>query len=160
MNKSKTGKTIFLSTPITNAINAKTGYLNTIIATRINMVACYIQSKGFEVFLAIEREKWGMELMSSEKCTPKDFEGLMSSHHLIVLLTDYISEGTLIEIGWASARNIPISIICDKSIELSPLVKGLHTIGNNRIFSFDWSSNNETWKMIINERLQIGKVNK
>lgn len=135
----ETKKTVFLSTPITNAVNPETGQYDAVMAYQIRRLAEKIRGRGYELFLAIEEEEWGKDIASPEKCTPRDYSHLQKATHLIVYLTSCFSEGTLVEIGWASAWKIPITILCQKGMSISPLVKGLNNIGDNKLFLVDFN---------------------
>lgn len=150
MNSGK--ELIFLSTPITNAINPETGCFDMKMASQINVIAEKIRQKGYDLFLAIEQEEWGKAVASPEVCTPRDYTNLIKSKGLVVYLTECFSEGTAVEIGWASAKGIPVTIICPKGLKMSPLLKGLNLIGNNRIYHVDFEDT-EQIDVILNERL-------
>lgn len=150
MNANK--ELIFLSTPITNAINPETGWFDSKMASQINVIAEKIRQKGYDLFLAIEQEEWGKAIASAEVCTPRDYRNLMKAKGLVVYLTECFSEGTLVEIGWASAKGIPVTIICPKGLNMSPLIKGLNLIGNNRIYHVDFNDPQQV-DVILNERL-------
>jgi hypothetical protein len=143
---------IFLSTPITNAIIPETGCLSIDMTAQIKMIADKIRQKGYRLFLAIEIEQWGKVKATPEEITPRDYNNLLQSNRLVVYLTECFSEGTLVEIGWASANQIPTTIICPKNLKISPLIKGLNCIGDNRIYYVDFG-NTEEIDVIFNERL-------
>ncbi|MBO0439017.1 hypothetical protein [Candidatus Enterococcus ikei] len=144
---------IFLSTPITNSLNKETGLMHTDIATKISRIQECLISQRYEVFLAIDRENWGRTIMSPSECTPLDFYGVSNSSHMVVIISKYISDGVLIEIGWASALNIPITIFCEKESNLSPLVLGLPTIGEHQIFYVDFEDT-EMIEIMLLERVK------
>lgn len=144
---------VFISTPITNAIHPETGCYDTRMAVQINRIAESIRARGYDVFVAIEEEKWGEKLAAPEECTPRDYQRLLIADYLIVYLTTCTSEGTLIEIGWASANQIPITVFCPKEMKISPLLDGLSQIGDHRIFHIDFENMQEI-EGILMERLR------
>lgn len=144
---------VFLSTPITNAIHPETGRYDTRMAVQINRIAESIRAHGYDVFVAIEEENWGEKIAAPEECTPRDYQHLLMADYLIVYLTTCMSEGTLIEIGWASANQIPITVFCPKEMKISPLLDGLNQIGDHRIFHVDFEDMEEI-ETILMERLK------
>lgn len=144
---------VFLSTPITNAIHPETGRYDTRMAVQINRIAESIRAHGYDVFVAIEEENWGEKIATPEECTPRDYQHLLIADYLIVYLTTCASEGTLIEIGWASANQIPITVFCPKEMKISPLLDGLSQIGDHRIFHVDFEDMEEI-ETILMERLK------
>lgn len=143
---------VFLSTPITNAIDRITGCFDKEIELRIRQLAEKIRNKGYDLFLAIEQEEWGKAIAMPDTCTPRDYNNLIESKSLVVYLSECFSAGTYIEIGWASARNIPITILCQKGMKLSPLLLGLEHIGDNKIYYVDFNEL-QVVEAILNERL-------
>lgn len=155
MNKDKIvkrGEQIFLSTPISKAINPKTGFLHSKIAVKINRIFDLLTIEGYKIFLAVAIEKWGRQKVNSVECTKRDYDELIKSKHLVAILSDYISEGVLIELGWASARNIPMTIIADYRINLSHLLLGLPSISDAKIYQVDWKSDELFLSTIFDER--------
>lgn len=150
MEKNK--EMIFLSTLITNAINRETGCFDISMTTQINVIAEKIRQKGYALFLAIEQEKWGKELAKPQTCTSRDFNALKEAKGVVVYLTECFSQGTLVEVGWATARGIPVTVICPKGLVMSPLVEGLHLIGDNRIYYVDFEET-EQIDAVLDERI-------
>ena len=88
----------------------------------------YIKEKYKNVFLALEREKYGQEKMSGEVCTPLDYKEMKDTDILLAIPED--SMGVAIEIGWASAFHKNIILILDKKYKVSPLVENIDTVTN------------------------------
>ncbi len=88
----------------------------------------YIKKRYENVFLALEREKYGQEKMSGEVCTPLDYKEMKDTDILIAIPED--SMGVAVEIGWASALRKNIILILDKKYKASPLVKNIDTVTN------------------------------
>ena len=88
----------------------------------------YIKEKYKNVFLALEREKYGQEKMSGEVCTPLDYKEMKDTDILLAIPED--SMGVAIEIGWASAFHKNIILILDKKYNVSPLVENIDTVTN------------------------------
>jgi hypothetical protein len=152
VTKVQENEQIFLSTPISQAINQSTGLLQSKIAVRINRIYDLLSMSGYTVFLAIDREEWGRQKVTSDGCTKRDYNELLKSKHLVAIISDYMSDGVLIELGWASALNIPITIIADYRMNLSHLVSGLPAVSNAKIFEVDWQSDEIFISSILKER--------
>ena len=88
----------------------------------------YIKEKYKNVFLALEREKYGQEKMSGEVCTPLDYKEMKDTDILLAIPED--SMGVAIEIGLASAFHKNIILILDKKYKVSPLVENIDTVTN------------------------------
>lgn len=152
VTKVQENEQIFLSTPISQAINPSTGLLQSKIAVRINRIYDLLSMSSYTVFLAIDREDWGRQKVTSDGCTKRDYNELLKSKHLVAIISDYMSDGVLIELGWASALNIPITIIADYRMNLSHLVSGLPAVSNTKIFEVDWQSDEMFISSILKER--------
>ncbi|ACQ51156.1 nucleoside 2-deoxyribosyltransferase [Clostridium botulinum] len=155
MSKNKTvkrGEQIFLSTPISKAINPETGLLHSKTAVKINRIFDLLTMEGYNIFLAIDIEKWGRQKVTSVECTKRDYDELVKSKHLVAIVSDYISDGVLIELGWASAHKIPITIIADYRMNLSHLILGLPSISDAKIYQVDWKNDELFLNTIFNER--------
>ena len=143
---------IFLSTPISQAINPNTGLLQSKIAVRINRIYDVLSMSNYNVFLAIDREEWGRQKVTAVGCTKRDYDELIKSKHLVAIISDYMSDGVLIELGWASALNIPITIIADYRMNLSHLVLGLPSVSDTKIYEVDWQNDEIFLSSILKER--------
>ncbi len=49
--------------------------------------------EGYNIFLAIDIEKWGRQKVTSVECTKRDYDELIKSKHLVAIVSDYISDG-------------------------------------------------------------------
>lgn len=143
---------IFICTPITQALDRRTGLLRMRTATRISRVAEALRAENHDIFLAIDREKWGKAIMPPDQCTRLDFDGLQAADHIVAIFGDAPSEGLIMELGWASALKRRITILGDENAQYSPLVQGLATICDARIFSVNWISENSTWRTALQLR--------
>lgn len=122
------------------------------IASRIRMMTESLRQAGHTVNSAIEREEWGKNLMSPTECTPLDFMSVKAADHLIAILDRTVSEGVLVELGWASAWGINMTIIIDEALLLSPLVAGLPTISETHIYPVKWNDPQHVWMIPLQVR--------
>lgn len=142
-------KRIFLSTPISNYLDKNTGIMDSRVGKYINYVYQFLGKDN--LFLAIDAEDWGRILIDEKECTVRDFEEMKKADYMVVLIFDRISEGVLVELGWASSMKIPITIIAEKSVQLSKLVKGLPYITNCIIYKIDWNTELEKLDFILKQ---------
>lgn len=118
-------KKIFIACPITKYLDA-----NTLISPeyedfiKIIYKKCCAFSKN--VFLALEREKYGKALMEGHECTLFDYREMIDSDIVIALPED--SMGVAVELGWASAMRKQIFLILDDRYTYSPLIESLDII--------------------------------
>lgn len=92
----------------------------------IQAVASALRAHGADVFLAHEREAWGHALMHANDCTMLDFLELQSSD-VVVAIINSPSYGVCIELGWASALQLPIILFDEtqRGVSCTPLLQGL-----------------------------------
>ncbi len=88
-----------------------------------------------EVFLALEREKYGKARMEGHICTPLDFKEMKDADLLIAIPED--SMGVAVEIGWASALKKEIVVVLDKKYKTSPLIENINTITKSNNINID-----------------------
>lgn len=120
-------------------------------------------------FCAIEREKWGKELMSGTECTKPNQDGLIASD--IVIAFPDSSYGVHMELGWASILKKRIIVLTNTKIGIkTPLVEDLNTITKaNNIFytSRELLPTEDVWqnillpqiKELLSEEILINKEN-
>ena len=127
-------KKVFIGGPIQHAIGPK-GF-DSCLRSAITFLINTLQHEGFEVFSAHNEERFGdIDMESqSEEITFRDFCWARDCDAYVCLLPaneygkPYRSDGTHIEIGWASAYGKNIVILFDPSVSYSHLINGLHSI--------------------------------
>jgi len=118
---------VFLATPITPLLISPTQFDPVAAESIVSITESLRLGAGFEVFCAIEREKFGKELMDAKTCTPIDLDGMREAD-VVVAFPDS-SYGVHVELGWASALGKPIMLLMHKRVFYrSPLVEGLPTV--------------------------------
>lgn len=135
-------KKIFLGGPIQYAINRE-GHFDLGIENNLKFLIKRIKDRGHMVFSAHEAEEFGAITaeFGVHDVSKRDFNWMKLCDIYVALLPidemnkNVRSDGTYVEIGWASAMNKPIILIIDSSVEeeLSMLVRGLDAIGNVQI---------------------------
>lgn len=120
---------VFLAAPFTKHICPTVRFVPPEKRKPIQEMVRVLRAHGADVFLAHEREAWGHALMHATECTMLDFWELQSSD-VIVAIIDSPSYGVCVELGWASALQLPI-ILLDESrqgVSCTPLLQGLNSI--------------------------------
>lgn len=123
------GCRVFLAAPFTKHICPTVRFVPPEKRKPIQAIVSVLRAYGADVFLAHEREAWGHALMRAADCTMLDFWELQSSD-VIVAIINSPSHGVCVELGWASALQLPI-ILLDESrqgVACTPLLQGLHSI--------------------------------
>lgn len=126
---------IFIAFPFTAVIDKENGVVNKKTKSFLNKFRNMLIKQNFDVFLAHYREKWGLNLMLPDICTPLDLKE-MKEADLVIAFPD-VSGGVHIELGWASILNKPIILMLDDKLDYSPLVLGLNKITDTSIIYFD-----------------------
>ncbi|MBF0313341.1 MAG: hypothetical protein HQK52_07990 [Oligoflexia bacterium] len=150
-------KKVFLATPITPLLDKNNLIIDDAKYAIQNILKSLRDTIADEVFCAIEREKWGEELMSGAECTSLDMQGVIESE-LIIAFADH-SYGVHLELGWASAFKKPIIVMINTNIGVkTPLVEGLGTVTSAKIIYYKSNStlpSLEQW----NSQLQLDVIN-
>jgi nucleoside 2-deoxyribosyltransferase len=114
---------IFLAAPFTQYLEPGEGRIVPALCEALRAVAELLRARGFDVFLAHEREQWGGDVYAPERCTPLDWAELRRAD--VVVAFPRKSGGVHVELGWASALSKPIVIVLEPAGGDSPLVTGL-----------------------------------
>jgi RNA polymerase-binding transcription factor DksA len=117
-----------MAAPFSNMIDSITGRVNPTFKEELTLLRSFLISKGYDVFLAHEREGWGRALLSPKECTKLDFNEISACDVIIAIPGDPPSGGTHVELGWASAMGKPIILLLEEDGKYSPLVLGLAQI--------------------------------
>lgn len=88
-----------------------------------------------DVFLALDRERYGEALLPPELCTPLDYKGLAEADEIIAFPED--SMGVAVELGWASALGKRILVFADQRFPCSPLIRAIDTICSARVVEYE-----------------------
>ena len=91
------------------------------------------------VFIALEREKYGKLRMLGDTCTPDDYAKMKEATYLLAIPED--SMGVSVEIGWASAEKKDIILILDEKYRASEIVKHIHTVTGGEKIVIDTRNN-------------------
>ena len=121
-------KKIFLLAPFGNHINPDTGLIHDNNKEFIEKIISHLEKKGHIIENAHRRERWGLEWMKPEVCTPLDYKLIQDSDLIIAIPGHPASGGVHVELGWASSLKKKIMILLEDGKEYSNLVTGLNTI--------------------------------
>lgn len=126
-------KKIFIACPISKYLNGDEftdEYFKTFMENVYSLCIEYTPN----VFLALEREKYGKNLMT-DICTVLDIEEMKSSDFVIAIPDD--SMGVAVELGWASVLKKQILLILNDHQRYTPLISGMGDITNTTIIHYD-----------------------
>jgi nucleoside 2-deoxyribosyltransferase len=128
--------TVFLGGPIQHALHS-TGYRPDLRET-IQRTIAHLSDAGFRVFSAHAVERFGDVDMTglSAEVASRDIEWMRDCDVFACFLPpdpaaagwSLRTDGTCVELGWASALGRPIVIMRDAAIEYSHLIAGLHAV--------------------------------
>lgn len=152
---------IFFATPISKLIDPHNGLMREEPKEILRLVYEKINDLfEAEIFFAAKEEKWGEVYIDDSECVLRDVEKLKESDLIIAIIFGDISEGVLIELGWASAMNKTIECIVDTNVTMSKLVRGLSAITNFNVNRIDFSSNIQDfdWKIEKVLREIMGRI--
>jgi nucleoside 2-deoxyribosyltransferase len=134
---------VFLGGPIQYAISGRgfDGDLRQLISSLYDVLT----GAGVEVLSAHVEERFGEIDLSEEALyvTKRDFEWMQRCDAYLCVLPPgeggrpYRSDGTCIELGWASAMAKPVIMIWEPCLVHSHLIAGLSAIGNVRYMPID-----------------------
>ncbi|RAY97137.1 hypothetical protein DP187_21800 [Enterobacter cloacae] len=132
-----TGLKVFVGGPIQHALEKRV--LSNDILNHIQVAITVLESLGAEVFSAHRAEKFGAEthLFTPNEVSKRDRKWMEMCDIFVAVLpvckrTQSLmrTDGTHIELGWASALHRPIVLVTDKPFDTSSshLLKGLAAI--------------------------------
>ncbi|MCQ8836410.1 nucleoside 2-deoxyribosyltransferase [Streptomyces malaysiensis] len=136
---------VFVGGPIQHAIlpDGFVGQLRDAISTAI----WHVEENGGNVFSAHVAEKFGVETASftPDQVSVRDFRWMTKCDVFVPVLpvlpdgTLLRTDGTHVELGWASALGRPVVMITKQPFveSASHLLKGLHQVGDIQVIDFD-----------------------
>ncbi|MEY9841039.1 nucleoside 2-deoxyribosyltransferase [Streptacidiphilus sp. EB103A] len=140
-----TGLDVFVGGPIQHAIlpNGFVGHLQDAISRAIGIV----KENGGNIFSAHMVEKFGAETaaFTPDQVSVRDFRWMKKCDVFVPVLpllegeTLRRTDGTHVELGWATAMGRPIVVITKQPFaeSASHLLKGLHRVGAVQVIDFD-----------------------
>lgn len=128
------GRRVFVAAPFTQTLCPTERIVPYAKRERIEMLVSVLREAGASVFLAHEREQWGQALMSSIDCTGLDFREMQHSDAVVAMI-DPPSYGVCIELGWASALQVPVVLFAESggARRCTPLLEGLGEVTQCRV---------------------------
>lgn len=118
-------KKIFIACPITKYLNGNK-FIDEDFQYFITNITDRLKKDGFKVFLALEREEFGVKRMKDEVCTYLDYQEMLNTDIFLAIPEE--SQGVAVEIGWASALNKKIVLFQNPKIPNSPLINAIDTV--------------------------------
>lgn len=136
---------VFLGGPIQFALRGSCGF-DPHLKKAIEVIGHAVEGAGYELFSAHFAERFAQldaTTASPESITLRDFRWMLQCDLYLALLPlnrrriPYRSDGTCIELGWASALSKPIVCLLGNAFKYSHLIRGLSGITNYSILDFD-----------------------
>lgn len=128
-------RTVFVGGPIQHGI--QDGVFDQVLRRDIEAIVSALDGAGFQVRSAHVTEQFGVEeaAFPPEMVARRDYAWLLEADVYVALLPvdadqrPIFSAGTCIELGWASARGLPILVLWDAARNdlYSHMIRGLHT---------------------------------
>ncbi|MBP2471907.1 nucleoside 2-deoxyribosyltransferase [Crossiella equi] len=128
------GRTVFVGGPIQHAIGPRA--FHEPLRHTLQTVLAAVTAAGAEVFSAHVREEFGATTaqFTPEQVTVRDLDWMRRCDVFVPVLpvladgTLLRTDGTHVELGWASALGRPIVLVTTPSPTASHLLRGLHTV--------------------------------
>jgi hypothetical protein len=127
---------VFVAAPFWGHVDKETGEFDTDAFGSINRLLQHFDGRGCVVYNAHRREKWGGAFLEPAQYTPLDYEQICASDVMVAVPGSPASPGTHIEIGWASANQVPLVLLLEKGKEYAGLLMGLDEFAPVRIVEF------------------------
>lgn len=135
-------KKIFIACPISKYL--KKNSLDKDFEIFIKDIYNFCKQYNDNIFLALEREKYGQNRMYGSTCTLDDFQKMKESDLVIAFPED--SMGVAVELGWASMAKKEILLFVDKNYKQSELVKAINSITKGKTIEID-TNNGYLWQI-------------
>jgi nucleoside 2-deoxyribosyltransferase len=123
--------TVFVCGPFTEAMNGKG--LDQGLRRFLELVHETLQGGGFEVTSAHRYERWGQDDPPPALIAKRDLEWMRECATSVMVLgtpsqPTWRTDGTFVELGWATALKRPIVVVGNLDAYRSPLVRGLPSV--------------------------------
>lgn len=159
-------KSIFVGGPIQHVISSNGFDRN--LKSIISQVISIYSNQGWNVYSAHLAEEFGIktESLSPKYIATRDFIWMNDADLFLgIILSDaenkiIRTDGTHVELGWASAMRKPTLLLCDDNsiLELSLLVQGLSEITSFKIIRYqDFEKNPSILLKFTNKFQQISR---
>lgn len=136
---------VFLACPITALLHPEKGNLPSTYERYIRDLHQLCLAASDSVFLALEREAWGANLMTANVCTPLDYKEMLACDAVVAY--PGASSGVAVELGWASALRKPIILILDEGAAYTPMITGLNTLPNLYVRTLHIQKDGAVWNL-------------
>jgi len=130
---------VFVCGPITEARNGQG--LDEGLRSFLELVHQLLERAGIEVVSAHRDERWGHDEPPPEIIAKRDFAWMKACSAAVMVLGTpaqpvWRTDGTFMELGWATSVDKPVVLIGDLDSYRSPLVRGLPSLsGRIRILT-------------------------
>lgn len=117
---------VFIAAPFGQKLDGLGNY-DPVYRQSLEMLHSSIEGEGYQVFASQRNENWGQSPLDPNDCVQVDYEEMSTSDVVIAVLGSSPSLGVCVELGWASALQIPL-VIVGKDAEASSMIVGLHKV--------------------------------
>lgn len=156
--------TIFVGGPIQYAIDGKHHFDSYLMGVIKNIIS-YLSENGATVLSAHMEEKFGetSDMICNSDISKRDFQWMKQCDKYVAILPSDLegnlmrSDGTHIELGWASALKKEIYIVCSECVmkQMSKVLQGMNAISSIEYIDIDNSE--EMFQLITSHVLEIMK---
>ena len=123
---------IFLSTSFSNQVD-EDGNINPEFRQKIEKILGKLESRGDSIFCALRQENWKISKEANPSVFAKnDLDNVESCDHLIVILEPNVSAGAHIEIGYALAKGIKVTMTAQNDTTIpffDVAISGINNVG-------------------------------
>lgn len=158
---------VFVGGPIQYALNSRGSVFDTKLRTLIESVIHEIEALGCTVLSAHRVERFGVLTpnLSPQEVAERDFKWIRECSLFVPILPldeegkPYRTDGTNIEIGWASALSKPVLLLTDGNPpgeSYSHLIRGLSALGRIECFDLhDLTPRGEAFRDLVMSLLDL-----
>jgi Nucleoside 2-deoxyribosyltransferase len=118
---------VFFSAPFSRLCSVQAGF-EPRFRGYFEAIICKLRERGHSLYSAHMIENWGTKLRDPKSMVAEDFAGVRNCDALVAYLGGPVSEGVLVELGWASAHEKQIILLLEVRREYSPLVTNLNAL--------------------------------
>jgi nucleoside 2-deoxyribosyltransferase len=118
---------IFFSAPFSRLCSIQGGF-EPRFRGYFEAIICRLKERGHSLYSSHLIENWGTILRDPQSMVVEDFAGVRTCDALLAYLGGPVSEGVLVELGWASAQGKPVILLLEERREYSPLVMNLDAL--------------------------------
>lgn len=129
-------KNVFLAFPFSQFCEDDSDDLSQESKSFFESLTTLMKENNITYYSAHERENWGQDYFDAKVSTQYDYDAINDCDVVISNPGVPYSGGVHIELGWASSLKKDIILLLKKDHEYSPLVTGISTLTNVKIYYY------------------------